>query len=222
MKRMGRFLVVLGLAGLLLLTTVSIAPATEAGPFYVGVFGGWVIPRDLEVEIDGFGSEELEVNLDNSWAIGAKFGYIFPQLKWLAAELEYTYLADQDFSEEAASGGISAKLSGDVSAHNLMANLLCRYPEGKIHPYVGFGLGLSMANFEAKGTLIDGFDVYSETADEDDTSWAVQFIVGVNFEISPNWSADLAYKYFYSEHEVDDFDIDVKDNLITVGINYHF
>ncbi|MBN1546940.1 MAG: porin family protein, partial [Syntrophaceae bacterium] len=222
MKRIRGITTVFGLALFLLFATVSIAPATEAGPFYVGAFGGWVIPRDLEVEIDGFGSEEIEVNLDNSWAVGAKFGYIFPQVNWLAAELEYTYLADQDFDEYEAIDDMSARLSGDFSAHNIMANLLCRYPEGKIHPYVGLGLGISMANFEADGTLTIGQDVYRDSADEDDTSWAFQVIAGVSYEISPSWSADIAYKYFYSEYEIDDLDIDVKNNLITAGLTYYF
>ena len=32
---------------------------------------------------------------DDSWAVGVKIGYIIPQIKWLAVELEYTYLANR-------------------------------------------------------------------------------------------------------------------------------
>lgn len=211
MRRVSLALVVCGLAAFLLFSTVSVAPAEEANPFYVGVFGGYVIPEDLEVDAD---NESVDVDLDDSWAIGAKFGYIIPQVKWLAAELEYTYLADQDFD---VSG-----VDGDYSAHNVMANLLFRYPGGKIHPYAGIGLGVSMATIEADGSAILGDDVIEGSIDEDDTAFALQLIAGINFEISENWSADLAYKYFYSEYEFENVDVDAASHLITVGLNYHF
>ena len=103
----------------------------------------------------------------------------------------------------------------------VMANLLFRYPEGRIHPYVGFGVGVSMATFEAEA---DGEveDYISGSVDEDDTALAGQLIAGVNLEISPNWSADLAYKYFYCEYEIEDVDLEAKNHLFTFGINYHF
>jgi hypothetical protein len=62
-------------------------------PFYIGAFGAWVIPDELVVkESDG---TKTKFNFDNSWGAGAKFGYIFP-FKWVAAELEYLYLDDQN------------------------------------------------------------------------------------------------------------------------------
>jgi len=214
MKSISRAMVVFSLAAFLLLTTVSTAPATEAGPFYFGVFGGYVVPEDMELEAN---DESVDVDLDDSWAIGAKFGYIIPPVKWLAAELEYTYLADQDFDERDGDSRINA----EFSAHNVMANLLFRYPEGRIHPYVGFGVGVSMATFEAEA---DGEveDYISGSVDEDDTALAGQLIAGVNFEISPNWSAELAYKYFYCEYEIEDVDLEAQNHLFTFGINYHF
>jgi len=210
MRRVSLAMVVFGLAVFLLFSTVSTASAAEADPFYVGVFGGYVIPEDLEVDAD----ESVDVNLDDSWAIGAKFGYIIPPLKWLAAELEYTYLADQDIDVSA--------VDGDYSAHNVMANLLFRYPEGKIHPYAGFGLGVSTATFEADGSVILGNNAIEGSIDEDDTAFAWQLIAGINFEISENWSADLAYKYFNSEYEIEDVDVEAASHLITVGLNFHF
>jgi opacity protein-like surface antigen len=226
MKRIGRALIVFSLAAFLLLTTVSMAPATEAGPFYFGVFGGYVIPEDLEIndDSDWYDDDEggFEVDLDESWAVGVKFGYIIPPIKWLAVELEYTYLADQDLDESAAGYMWSEKIRGDFSAHNLMGNLLFRCPAGKIHPYVGFGVGLSRATFKADATFVDGPDVYSASIDEDDTAVAGQFIAGVNFEITPNVSAEIAYKYFYCEYEIEDEDVEAKNHLFTFGINFHF
>jgi len=196
MKKIYRSIVIFSLAAFLLFTTVSIAPAQQAGPFYVGVFGAFVMPDDLELE------NRPDISLDDSWAIGVKGGYIIPQVNFLAVELEYTYLGEQDFDEPYR--------DGNISSHNVMANILFRYPQGKIHPFVGAGLGLSNA------TLEEG------AWDDDDTAFASQFIAGVNFEIAPNLSAELAYKYFYSEYEFEGDDAEVGNHIFQAGINFHF
>jgi len=218
MKRICGALVVFSLTAFLLLTTVPVASAQQAGPFYVGVLGGFVAPDDLEVTKEGGSSRDIDV--DDSWAIGAKFGYIIPQLKWLAAELEYTYLAKQDYGATISN---VERYDGDFAAHNVMANILFRYPQGKIHPYVGFGLGLSKANIEENGIDTDNGFIESYNIDEDDIAFASQFIAGVNFEIMPNWSADLAYKYFYvDKYELENRDVEAKNHIVTLGVNYHF
>jgi len=196
MKKIYRSIVIFSLAAFLLFTTVSLAPAQQAGPFYVGVFGAFVMPEDLELE------HGPDISLDDSWAIGVKGGYVIPQVKFLSVELEYTYLGEQDFDEPDS--------NGNISSHNFMANILFRYPEGKIHPFVGAGLGLSRATIE-----VDSWD-------DDDTAFASQFIAGVNFEIAPNLSADLTYKYFYSEYEFEGSDAEADNHMYQAGINFHF
>ena len=205
-KRIYSAFLVFCLATFLLFASVSTAPAAQAGPFYVGVFGGYVIPNDLKVE-DG---ESVDVKLKNSWAIGAKVGYIFPQVKWLATELEYFYLAKQDTDQEG--------VSGDVSAHNVMANLLVRYPEGMIHPYAGIGIGWSWGKF-------NGTEPGAGSIDESGNGFAWQILAGLNFEITQNWSADLAYRYFrskYNDVSSDNFDVTSTNHMVLLGINYHF
>jgi opacity protein-like surface antigen len=203
-KRIYSAVLVLCLATFLLFTSVSTAPAAEAGPFYIGVFGGYVMPNDLKIE----NGESVDVSLKSSWAIGAKLGYIFPQAKWLAAELEYFYLAKQDVDESG--------IDGDFSTNNVMANLLVRYPEGKIHPYAGIGIGWSWATLKATST--------SGSIDESANAFAWQILAGVNFEITPEWSADLGYRYFSSKYEMgpDNQDVTTKNHMIVLGINYHF
>ncbi len=163
------------------------------------------MPDDLNVD-----PPDRDVKLKNSWALGAKAGYIFPQNKWLAAELEYFYLAKQDSDEPG--------IDGDFSANNLMANLIFRYPEGKIHPYAGLGIGWSWG--EVSGT------VAGVSGDSSDNAFAWQILAGVNFEIMPKFSADLAYRYFRSvykmEHEDFHADVTAANHMLLVGINYHF
>jgi len=125
MKRLYNFIFVSILVCELVVWVTPAAKAGEEGPFYVGVFGGYVMPDDLE--------NGRDISLDDSWAVGAKAGYIVPTFKWLAIELEYAYLAEQDLDEPRA--------DGDFKAMNVMLNLILRYPEGRIHPYVGGGIG---------------------------------------------------------------------------------
>ena len=206
MKRICNAVLVFCLATFLLFTFVSTAQAKEAGPVYVGVFGGYVRPSDLRVEDGG----STDVGVKDSWTIGAKVGYIFPQARWLAAELEYFYLAKQDIDRTGT--------DGDFSAHNIMANLLWRYPEGKIHPYAGFGLGWSWGTFKATSSGV--------STDESGNGFAWQLLAGLNFEITPNWSADLAYRYIRTKYNdiISDpsEDITSQNNVILLGINYHF
>jgi len=231
MKRICRTLVIFSLMAFLLLITAPVASAQPAGPFYVGVFGGFVMPDDLEWgsgdDDDWYDDDDwsYDENLDESWAAGFKVGYIIPQVNFMAVELEYTYLAEQDYGETHYYGGpdnLRHTYDGDFSAHNLMANLLFRYPQGRIHPYGGFGLGLSRATIEENGTWEDDFGAYPEKIDEDDTAFAIQFIAGVNFEIMPNLSADLAYKYFYSEYDIAGWDVEARNHMVTMGVNIHF
>lgn len=208
MKKICSLIVVLVLSGMLVLTTTPAATAAEAGPYYVGIYGGWVMPQDLEPE-DGD-----DVPLKDSWALGAKFGYIIPTVKWLAVELDYAYLAEQDIDQ--------AGIDGDFKASNLMFNLIARYPEGKIHPYIGAGLGWSWGALKASGSVggITG------SVDESDNAFAWQILAGVNFEITPQWSADLGYRYFSSKYTFsvvgEDVDFTAKNHMILIGVNFHF
>ena len=152
-------------------------PVVVYNPFYVGVFGGFVVPDELKVENGG--TEKFKLN--NSWAAGAKAGYIFP-FRWLAAELEYTYLADQDFYDP--------RKEDHYKANNVMANLILRYPNGMIRPYIGAGVGWSWGKFENNaGSLDESFNALG---------W--QGLAGINLEIIPSLSIDFGYRYFMSKY----------------------
>jgi len=47
-------------------------------------------------------------------------------------------------------------------------------------------------------------------------------LLGVNFEINKNWSADLTYRWFGTDPNIQGGDVDYTTNMITVGLNYHF
>ncbi|HOG89221.1 MAG TPA: OmpA family protein [Smithella sp.] len=204
------FVVVLILAAFFLLTFSPVSSAAEDlyatkkpeviyNPVYLGAFGGWVIPDDLRVEEYG---EKDKIQLDNSWTAGAKIGFIFP-FQWLACELEYSYLNDQDVAD--------SSMNEYYKANNLMANLILRYPKGVIRPYIGAGAGWSWAEF--------GSDDESESYD--DFGW--QALAGINVKILPSLSVDFGYRFFRGDYEIDDVtDAAIEDHMVLLGLNYHF
>ncbi len=211
MKRTYTAFLALGLSAFLFSVSPSLAPAEEQRPFYVGILGGYVMPQDLNV------SSGADVNLKDSWAIGIKAGYNIPQTeKWLVAEAEYQYLANQDLDVSGA--------SGHFSANNLMFNLIWRYPLGTFHPFVGGGIGCSWGAFNASGTYAG----LTGSVDKTQSAFAWQLMAGVSFEISRKLSADLAYRYFSSTYKVDlgggggNVDVTAASSMILVGVNYHF
>lgn len=203
MRRKYRLIIIPILVLFLVLISTPAAKAAEEKPFYVGVFGGYVIPNDLELSNGG----DVDVKMKESWMLGAKFGYIIPAFKWVAGELEYNHAFKQDIDE--------AGVNGDFSADNVMANLLVRYPEGKFHPYAGFGIGWSWGTLKAS-------DGGGASVDKSDNAFAWQILAGMNFEITPNWSADVGYRYVQAKYSIEDVDVTSKNHVILIGVNYHF
>jgi len=200
-------LVVLSLVISFLLTIPSFVSASESihatkdpvaiyHPFYAGIFGAFVVPDELKLKN---GVSET-INLSNSWAAGVKGGYIFPY-RWLAAELEYTYLDDQNVDDPGTE---------HYQANNIMANIILRYPEGMIRPYIGAGIGWSFGEF-AGGP-----------ADETFNALGWQGLAGINLEILPNLSVDFGYRYFMSIYDVTSSEATIGDHILSVGLNYHF
>jgi opacity protein-like surface antigen len=157
-----------------------------------------------------------DLALDESGMMGLKIGYILPQARALAFELEWNYMFEQSIPPQVVSG---VRESGDVTLNNFLVNLILRYPEGKIHPYVGAGIGASSMNIRNTES-IGGAAV--NVAEETETGFAWQLLAGINVELAPNLSADLAYRYFGTEPSFALIDVDYRTHAVTFGINFHF
>ncbi len=198
--------------GILLAPTGSAVAQTR--PFYIGVFGGYTIPQNMtwESKITG---ESLDINVDNTGMIGFKFGFILPQAPLLAFEFEYNHIFEHNYGPAEAFG---VREAGDVYLDNFFFNLLLRYPKGRIHPYVGAGIGWSY--FDMKN--LETFHGFTVEQWESDTAFAWQFLGGVNFQIVPNISADITYRYFGTDPHLSVVDVEYRTSVISAGINFHF
>jgi len=203
---------ILFMIGILLAPTGSAVAQTR--PFYIGVFGGYTIPQNMtwEHKITG---QSLDINVDNTGMIGFKFGFILPQARMLALEFEYNHIFEHNYGPAEASG---VREAGDVYLDNFFFNLLLRYPQGRIHPYVGAGIGWSYFNIRN----LETFRGFTEVQEESNTAFAWQFLGGVNFEIVPNISVDLTYRYFGTDPHLSVVDAEYRTSVISAGLNFHF
>jgi opacity protein-like surface antigen len=203
------------LAAVIFLTGAGYAQSYgPASPLYFGVFGGYVAPQDMTwtSKVTGVSAD---LALDSSGMMGLKMGYIVPQARALAFELEWNYMFEQSIPPQRVAGWTE---SGDVALNNFLVNVILRYPEGKIHPYIGGGIGASSMNI--RNTEANGAVVY--VSEETATGFAWQFLAGVNVDLAPNLSADLTYRYFGTSPGFSLIDVDYRTQAVTFGINFHF
>jgi opacity protein-like surface antigen len=190
-------------------------PYQPASPLYFGVFGGWVAPQSMNWDSKVTG-RSADLSVDNSGMLGLKLGYILPQARALALEFEWNYMFQQNIPSQVVSG---VQESGNLYLNNFMFNLVLRYPEGRVHPYIGGGIGgssMNIQNTEAIGGTV--VNIANETA----TGFAWQFLAGVNFDIAPNLSADLGYRYFGTNPSFTAINVDYRTQAVTLGLNFHF
>ncbi len=203
------------LAAVIFLTGAGYAQSYgPSSPLYFGVFGGYVAPQDMTWTSKVTGTS-ADLALDSSGMMGLKMGYILPQARALAFELEWNYMFEQSIPPQVVSG---VRESGEVYLNNFMVNVILRYPEGRIHPYVGGGIGASSMYIQNTESI--GGVVY--VAEETATGFAWQFLAGVNVDLAPNLSADLTYRYFGTNPGFSLIDVDYRTQAVTLGINFHF
>jgi opacity protein-like surface antigen len=186
-----------------------------ASPLYFGVFGGWVIPQSMNWKSNVTGNS-ADLSLDNSGMLGLKLGYILPQARVIALEFEWNYMFQQNIPSQVVSGVTE---SGNVALNNFLVNLILRYPEGRVHPYIGGGIGASSMNIQDTEAIAGRVVNY---ANETSTGFAWQLLAGVNFDLAPNLSADLTYRYFGTNPSFTAINVDYRTQAVTVGLNFHF
>ncbi len=218
MKIFLRSIALFSIAALLVIFPLQ-ASAQSGG--YVGLFGGYSFSPDAKYDVSPY---SFDLDVQNTWLVGLKIGYTPPQMKFFSIEFEYSYMnPDIDRTVLLQAGGDFIAVEGDATIHSFMVNLIGKYPEGKIHPY--FGIGLGFAQFDVSGKFtgrIGGVSRYAE-ADGDDTPFAWQILAGVEFDINKNFSVDLGYRYYNTKPDLgDDEKIDYKTSVVTLGLKYSF
>ena len=221
---MKRISLVLSLLLLVFCSTVAMAADEETSGFYVGILGGYVMPKDMGVTPKD-GSTQNDIAMDKGDLAGIKVGYIPPVAKYLATELEYNYSKNSfDNGKQYTDSGGSYTLDGTTNnMHAFFLNLKLRYPEGSFHPYIGIGPGYSWVKqgdvtlraTGGSGTMAGGTS----------SQFAYQLLAGLDYDITKNWGVGIGYKYVQVKPSFGgdlNADIDYKAHVVTLGVNYSF
>lgn len=225
-----------------LFTVCSMQSAVAQTGGYVGVWGGYTINSfagygDDDHEYDHHHDDwewdyhyDYEMDIEETFALGVKAGFMHPLLKYLAFEFEYSYL-NPDIDRSIIInryGSDYVAVEGDIKLNNFMFNVIGKYPRGFVHPYIGVGLGLSFTDVTATAT--DG-SVSSVSVGDNNTSFAWQLLTGLEFDLANNLALDIGYRYFVTELEFNnsmefDYDtsgnIDFETSMITMGVKFMF
>lgn len=192
------------------------AGTASAADFYLKGFGGWTVPQNNDFQLNDrtLGtSGNSGLDYDSGYVVGAAIGYAFDP--HMAVEFEYAY-RNSDATLKNSGGA-----SGEVQSNAYMANAMYTFngigPNGAFKPYIGAGIGTANQKYDP-----DGFGSM-----DGDYNFAYQFITGIGYDITPNWTLNGEVRYFgITDQTVENDDFGFKNSYGTfdaiVGATYHF
>lgn len=168
---------------------------SELPLYYVSLFGGWSDLSDLAITND---SGRTDLNSQNGLGLGAAFGQILGRN--LRSELEFSYRnhdVDNLFLTDFGTGQQTINGAGDVESYAGMLNLYWEFTGlcgGAFTPYIGGGVGA--VNVSADLRLDGGQNAF---ADGEDSSFAYQYIVGLNYKVRSYSDLFVEYRHFAAD-----------------------
>ena len=227
------------------------AQAERNWEFSVGAFGGQAYHSNEDMKINSgdsgspFHGTVHGVTLNNSGTFGGKLTawYLPRKYNWqpqVGFELDFTrFTADMDPQLRGMDGTVAVPgfqlgsfqfaFDRDLNVNTLAANLMFRYPiwstpdlpQGRIAPYVGFGVGAQRAVLSLQAVP------YREV----DYAPAGQLLVGMKFFVMKNLAIFGEYKRIWSSHDFTYSGItppgyeetwSVVTNVLAGGVSLHF
>lgn len=211
--------------GLALAASLALAAPVLAQDREISFYGGIQESPHTTVKLNGGGyNESFNAGWEgNSFDMPPYYGFRYTQ--WLDKSwgwsLNFTHAKaySKDSSRTAAGYEILEFTDG---ANPITLNLMHRYaPMGKVQPYVGVGLGISVPHVEVKKV--------GETARTNEFQFGgpvIGFMGGAKYQLSPTWSVFAEYQFHYLMLDVKHNGGKLKTNLITnalnLGVNYAF
>jgi len=228
MKKLILFIIV-GLFVFSASTAISQELAANSRPEWsVGIQGGWVIPNKYGLSDTVQPTfPAVDMNATNSLLIGAKAGWTPNFAKqYFTTQLEYFHVFGPNADNQAifSDGADSLSLKFNATIDAIFLNFILRYPEGKWHPFIGIGPGWAWVKLSDIQTTVTGVGRIDPGKVADRASqFAWQVLVGLEYDITRNWSTDLSYRYYaLGKASYDELELDIKGQSINLGINYKF
>lgn len=213
---------------------------------YVGLTTGLVSDKWLEGKLDSNdntanNNDYQDLDLSRGYMVSLRLGRTAaPPQDFAAIELEGliidgTDVEDDPFYYREFGIGSDVNASADISLNALMTNLYLRDPAGTLHPYLGFGIGWAWVDMDMNLALRPGNTWPGTTQrvgriSSRDSDFALQILLGFDWDMTEKLALDVGYRYFYTQTELKDtlgttdFDTDMTYNthMLTIGLKYRF
>ncbi|MBN8531331.1 MAG: OmpA family protein [Alphaproteobacteria bacterium] len=189
-----------------------LANAHDQG-FYIGGGAGYVFHGDSD--LNGPANNNFSVEFDGGWSALFHGGYQYGNGVRTEAELSWRHNNANNIN--------SIDAEGDDMSWSVMLNALYDFDTGTpLTPYVGGGVGFTWLNFDkvtAPGTIF---------VDDDNTSFAVQGILGASYKMDANYSFFADYRYLvaidpkFQNVAGTTVEADYNTSTVMVGMRYSF
>jgi opacity protein-like surface antigen len=218
------------------LWSLPVAADTCCRGFYVSgeAVGGWGMVDDVSsagsttgpLTDDDYGDSVAGGGL----SLGYDFSYRYGAPIRVEGEFVHIVRLDADTRPIFADGTLpGAGIENNISIRTLMINAFYDWDLGTWYtPHFGFGVGYARNNSEAG--LNDFGSGLRQTVDTDTDNLAWSLMAGVQFDIGPNWFADVGYRFLDAgELEAGPFANgvkleadDVRRHDLMIGFGYRF
>jgi len=210
-----RFQLLAGVAVVALCAATSASAQSATSGWYVAGDAGYHMPKDVKATSStGY---DWDFSQKEDWAAFGRLGYKFTP-NW-RVEAEYGYRgADIDGVRGTGLSGAQpiglctagpirtaaspkcGEPNGEMKATTLMANVIYDFmPESSLHPFIGAGAGAAWVHNKVYGQLsgvpAGGAPFQNVSFDDVDQAFAYQGLLGLAWDVSPNWSLDLTGRY---------------------------
>jgi opacity protein-like surface antigen len=207
------------LALVVLALALLLSPNLVAAEPYAGLFVGAALSRDTDIDQKLFPVTFKDVELDTSVVFGGKAGFFFdtPVLGGhTGLELEVYHLRPNIDTQTVSlsANGFGGKITFNAADLHVTAvglNALYRlplvssadFPRGRLHPYLGVGLGAFIAHLETRTTVLDANVDFGDT----DVRPGAQAVAGAKFFLTRHVAVFGEYKFIHTA--------DFKFNLVS-------
>ncbi len=193
----------------------------EGDDWYASMFGAGTLINDRGAEVSGVHGK---VAFNNGYGLlfagGREFN--FGTMVDLRAELELGWRRNGVDSFSFA--GTSYQADGHMDAYSLMGNFYYDIKtQSNFTPYIGFGLGV--ADVQANNITTPAV---AGNIDDDDTVFAYQGMLGLDYALGYQWSLKGEYRYFktseldYTTSAGAPASIKYDNNGLLLGASYKF
>ena len=200
------------LLAIAVLALVLSATSAQAGVIY---FSGNLGASILEMDVESSTFPTIDIDFKTGLTIGGALGFGFGNFR---VEGEVAYRGG-DIDDISFPGSNNAQ--GDGYALSLMGNGYYDFRFGKSPwvPYLGAGIGLAIIDIDATSNVL--------TISGSELGFALQFMAGMAYEITPQTAITLGYKLFIGasgsgEDPPPNADFSALSNEFTLGLRYTF